>query len=46
MGALVFISPKKALIGATVGMFVEIFPLPINDNLTVPIASGIATIIL
>jgi dolichol kinase len=40
-GALVFVSPLKALIGAIVGMVVEILPLPINDNLMIPLVSGL-----
>ena len=39
-GALVFISPPQALVGATVGMFLECLPLPLNDNLSTPLASG------
>jgi len=40
LGALAFLSPIKALIGAAVGMFVECLPLPISDNLAVPLMSG------
>jgi dolichol kinase len=42
LGALVFVDPVKALIGATVGMLIEVLPLPINDNLTIPLAAGLA----
>jgi len=45
-GALVFVSPVKALIGATVGMLVECLPLPISDNLTVPMSAGLAMMML
>jgi len=41
-GALLFVNPTKALIGATIGTLVEILPLPINDNLTIPLTTGLA----
>ena len=41
-GALFFLNPMKALIGAVVGMLVEVLPLPINDNLTIPLITGLA----
>ncbi len=46
MGALIFVNPLKALIGAAVGMLVECLPLPLSDNLTVPLASGLAMTLL
>ena len=47
LGAAAFLNPIKALVGATVGMLVECFPLPINDNLAVPLISGFTlTVIL
>lgn len=42
LGALIFLNPMKALIGATVGMLIEVLPLPINDNLTIPLVTGLA----
>jgi dolichol kinase len=30
-----------ALLGAIVGMFIEYLPLPINDNLLIPIVTGL-----
>ena len=45
LGSLIFVDPIRALIASAVGMFVEILPLPINDNLTVPIATGLSLII-
>jgi len=42
LGALVFVNPAKALIGATIGMLIEVLPLPISDNLTIPLATGLA----
>jgi dolichol kinase len=40
IGASLFVSPLKALLGATIGMFVESLPTPVNDNLAIPIVSG------
>jgi HAD superfamily phosphoserine phosphatase-like hydrolase len=37
-----FISPLKALVGAAVAMTVEYLPLPINDNIIVPLCTGLA----
>jgi len=31
----------KAFTGAVVGMLVESLPLPLSDNLTIPLASGL-----
>ena len=41
LGAMIFVDPTRALIAAAVGMLVEALPLPINDNLTMPLASGL-----
>ncbi|MEJ2272794.1 MAG: HAD-IB family phosphatase [Candidatus Bathyarchaeota archaeon] len=41
LGALLFIDPLRALIAATFGMIIEALPLPLNDNLTMPIATGL-----
>jgi phosphoserine phosphatase len=47
IGGSVFVSPLFALVGALVAMIVESLPLPINDNLMIPICTGIAlTLIL
>ena len=46
IGAIVFVNPVKALIGAAVGMLGECLPLPISDNLMVPLASGLAMAII
>jgi len=40
-GSLVFIDPLRALIGATVGILAESMPSPVNDNLVIPLASGL-----
>ncbi len=41
IGALFFVSPVKAFIGAATGMLVGCLPLPVDDNLTIPIAAGL-----
>ena len=46
VGALLFVNPLKALMGAIIGMLVECLPLPISDNITVPIASGLVLILI
>ena len=40
-GAMLFLQPLQALVGAILGMFVESLPLPVNDNLSTPLATGI-----
>jgi phosphoserine phosphatase SerB len=42
LGAMIFVDPIRALVAATVGMLVEAIPNPINDNLIIPLASGLA----
>jgi len=38
---MLFVDPVKALAGAAVGILVECLPLPLSDNLTIPLASGL-----
>ncbi len=40
IGAMVFVSPETALLGAFTGMAVESLPLKIDDNITIPVVSG------
>jgi dolichol kinase/phosphoserine phosphatase len=42
----VFISPAPALIGAAVAMLVESLPLPVNDNITIPLITGLALLLI
>jgi len=42
LGSLLFASPAQALVASGVGMLAEILPLPWDDNLTIPLASGLA----
>jgi dolichol kinase/phosphoserine phosphatase len=37
----VFISPTLALIGAAVAMTIEFLPLPVNDNVLMPLVTGL-----
>ncbi|MFQ6087199.1 MAG: diacylglycerol/polyprenol kinase family protein, partial [Candidatus Bathyarchaeia archaeon] len=46
LGALLFVSPFEALIGAAIGMLMEALPTPISDNLTIPLASGLVLMML
>jgi dolichol kinase/phosphoserine phosphatase len=41
-----FISPLKALIGAAVAMTVECLPLPVNDNVLIPLFTGLTLVLL
>lgn len=41
-----FVSPLFALIGAAIAMTVEVLPLPVNDNLLIPIVTGAALTLL
>jgi dolichol kinase len=41
LAAAIFVDPQIALIGAAVGMLVEYLPLPINDNLLMPLTAGL-----
>jgi len=42
----VFISPVLALIGAAVAMIVESLPLPVNDNVLIPLCTGLVLIFM
>jgi dolichol kinase/phosphoserine phosphatase len=42
----VFVSPWIALVGAAVAMTVEYLPLPINDNLLIPLVTGLVLMLL
>ena len=46
IGAAVFLHIPEALVGAAIGMLVESLPLPINDNLSTPLATGAALTLL
>jgi len=40
LGAVFFVDPIKAFIGAMTGMLAECLPMPVNDNLTIPLTAG------
>jgi dolichol kinase/phosphoserine phosphatase len=42
----VFVSPLIALTGAAVAMFVEYLPLPVNDNILIPLSTALALTLL
>jgi dolichol kinase len=41
LGALVFVDPIHALVAACAGMLIESIPLPIYDNFTIPLVTGL-----
>ena len=46
IGCLLFVAPYKAIIVSTISMIVESIPLPINDNLMIPLVAGLLFIII
>ena len=46
LGGLFFVSPVLALVGAAIAMAIEVLPLPINDNVLVPLITGVALTLL
>ena len=45
-GAIFFIDPTRAFIAAMTGMLAECLPMPLNDNLTIPLTAGSILIML
>jgi phosphoserine phosphatase len=41
-----FVSPLLALVGAAIAMTIEVLPLPVNDNVLVPVITGAALTLL
>jgi phosphoserine phosphatase/dolichol kinase len=41
-----FVSPLFALVGAAIAMTIEVLPLPINDNVLVPLITGVVLTLL
>ena len=41
-----FVSPALALIGAAVAMTIESLPLPVNDNILIPLCTGLALLLM
>ena len=46
LAGAVFVSPTLALIGAAVAMTIESLPLPVNDNITIPLCTGLALLLI
>lgn len=46
LAATIFVSPLKAFAGALVAMVIESLPLPLNDNLIVPLAAAVTLTLL
>ena len=46
LAGLFFVSPPLALAGAAIAMTIEVLPLPINDNILVPVITGAALTLL
>ena len=42
----VFVAPWVALVGAAVAMLVESLPLPLNDNISIPLCTGLVLTLL
>jgi phosphoserine phosphatase len=40
LAAAFYVSPFRALLGAAVAMLIESLPLPLNDNLVIPLVTG------
>jgi phosphoserine phosphatase/dolichol kinase len=41
-----FVSPWLALVGAAIAMIIEVLPLPLNDNVLIPVITGAALTLL
>jgi len=46
LGAAVFVNPLRAVLAAATAMIIETIPTPINDNITIPLAAGLAMLLL
>jgi len=46
IGSSLFVNPSKALAGAAAGMLMETLPTPLNDNVTIPLISGMTMLIV
>jgi HAD superfamily phosphoserine phosphatase-like hydrolase len=46
LAGAVFVSPTLALVGAAVAMTIEYLPLPVNDNVLIPLCTGLALTII
>ena len=46
LAGVFFVSPFFAFVGAAIAMTVEVLPLPVNDNVLVPLVTGVALTLL
>jgi dolichol kinase/phosphoserine phosphatase len=46
LGATLFLNPVHSLIASLIGMAIEAVPSPINDNITIPLSSGLILLLL
>mgnify|MGYP005619930717 CR=1 FL=1 len=46
LGAVLFVHPLFALVAASVGMLIEGLPNPLNDNLMLPLVSGLVLVLI
>ena len=46
LAGLFFVSPWLALAGAAIAMTIEVLPLPVNDNVLIPVITGAALTLL
>jgi phosphoserine phosphatase len=46
LASLLFISPALALIGAAIAMIIECLPLPVNDNILMPLCTGLVLMLV
>jgi dolichol kinase/phosphoserine phosphatase len=46
LAGMFFVSPVLALIGAAVAMAIESLPLPVNDNILIPLCTGLALLLI
>ena len=44
--SLLFVSPSKAIAASITGMIVETIPLPINDNILIPLVAAVALTVI
>ncbi|RLI37375.1 hypothetical protein DRO66_03975, partial [Candidatus Bathyarchaeota archaeon] len=44
--SLLFVSPSKAIAASIIGMIVETIPLPINDNILIPLVAAVALTVI
>jgi phosphoserine phosphatase len=46
LAGCLFVSPIIALVGAVVAIFIEYLPLPVNDNLLIPLFTGLTLFLI